>query len=210
MEVNMPTIFSQDAPKNSKQMISMYKHGVAQLRQMGTSNAGPAITAYIKDYVQPMYEKYGTVYCVLCVIIDEMIGDVDDVREIISNAVDLPFSVVFIGLGGASFGNMDKLDESTLMMNSLNVSAMTNKSSNKKSKKPKRPMTQFIKPSSFYENEEKLSIHALNTIKEQFLTYYRLKEIETYSHIPNSLGNFVFDSCYFFSFFNFLINLCFT
>jgi hypothetical protein len=150
---------------------------VVSLKSLGTTILAPTIAHYLK-HLKGLQETAATTYHTLLILIDQAIGDYEDLKELLREASDYPLSIIFVGLGSSQFGSMDKLEETNLTNTTISAKSI------RRSTKPVRPLTQFLK-SSDYGDIDQLAYKALSNVKEQFLRFYRQKEAETYCHLVN-------------------------
>lgn len=89
-------------------VLSSYVSSFSWLTLSGPTNFAPIITNVCNLAAQ---SPYGDKYYILLMITDGVITDLNETLAVLRRAVDLPVSIIIVGVGNAGFENMDVLDD---------------------------------------------------------------------------------------------------
>ncbi|CAM9223467.1 unnamed protein product, partial [Choristocarpus tenellus] len=111
----------------------------------------------------------GQKYCVLCIITDGRIHDINETRDAIVEASSLPLSIVVVGVGNHDFTPMRDLDSDNEKLMSLSGKVAV------------RDVVQFVPFNDFQgrdsTSQHALAKHVLQEIPSQFLSFMKSKNI---------------------------------
>uniref|UniRef100_A0A672IL33 Copine-3 n=1 Tax=Salarias fasciatus TaxID=181472 RepID=A0A672IL33_SALFA len=91
-------------------VVSAYQQCLPQVKLYGPTNFSPVINHVAQFGRQAMQQQTAAQYFVLLIITDGVITDMDETRNAIVRASQLPMSIIIVGVGGADFSAMEFLD----------------------------------------------------------------------------------------------------
>ncbi|XP_041670576.1 copine-3-like isoform X1 [Cheilinus undulatus] len=91
-------------------VVQAYQQCLPQVRLYGPTNFSPIINHVACFGRQAIQQNTASQYYVLLIITDGVITDMDETRNAIVNASQLPMSIIIVGVGGADFSAMEFLD----------------------------------------------------------------------------------------------------
>jgi len=112
-------------------------------------------------------------YCILLILTDGIINDMEPTKDEIIIASQLPVSIIVVGVGKEDFSLMQELDSDNAMLQSTKLN-----------KKAERDIVQFVPFSKYKDRTYELAREVLYEIPKQLLTYYEAKGIK-----PNPMRN---------------------
>ncbi|XP_066930296.1 copine-9-like isoform X2 [Clytia hemisphaerica] len=101
-------------------IIGAYYHSIRSVQLYGPTNFSPVINNTIRIAQQ---NPQGKQYFVLMILTDGIITDMNQTKEAIVNAANLPISIIIVGVGTADFSAMDQLDGDDVRVSSKGRSA---------------------------------------------------------------------------------------
>jgi len=151
-----PNIFTVDS------ILKIYRNFITDVELYGPAFFGPLIKQSI-HYAKEA-EKNGD-YCILMILTDGIINDMQDTVDAIVEASHLPISIIIIGIGYGGddgFSEMDFLDgDDTPLVNSKNQHCA-------------RDIVQFVEFTKFDNNPTLLAEKVLEEVPKQLEGYYKL------------------------------------
>ncbi|KAM4606381.1 copine-3-like isoform 1-T2 [Polymixia lowei] len=91
-------------------VVEAYRMCLPQVKLYGPTNFSPIINHVASFANQALQQTTASQYFVLLIITDGVITDMDETRNAIVNASQLPMSIIIVGVGGADFSAMEFLD----------------------------------------------------------------------------------------------------
>ena len=96
--------------KGIRGVLKIYKNAVPHLRMLGPTYFSPIVSGIAKS-IKHKFEKDPNSYCLLMIITDGLICDMQDTIDAIVQSSKWPLSVLIIGVGDEDFSQMSALDE---------------------------------------------------------------------------------------------------
>ncbi|KAL5566191.1 hypothetical protein UlMin_029355 [Ulmus minor] len=114
-------------------------------------------------------------YYVLLIITDGVLTDIQETKDALVRASDLPFSILIVGVGAADFTQMEILDAD----NGLRLESSTGRVAT-------RDIVQFVSMREVQSGQKSVAEALLEELPAQFLTYMRSRDIKpgTFSSAP--------------------------
>ncbi|XP_077862826.1 copine-3-like [Saccoglossus kowalevskii] len=91
-------------------ILQAYENCIRQVKLWGPTNASPIIHHVARFAQEAQRQPGASQYYVLLLLTDGVLTDMDETREAIVHASNLPMSVIIIGVGNANFSDMKVLD----------------------------------------------------------------------------------------------------
>ncbi|XP_031394725.1 protein BONZAI 3-like isoform X1 [Punica granatum] len=114
-------------------------------------------------------------YYVLLIITDGVLTDLQETKDALVRASDLPLSVLIVGVGGADFKQMEILDAD----NGKRLESSTGRMAT-------RDIVQFVPMQQVYGGQISVVQALLEELPGQFLSYMRARDIKPHSHAPGT------------------------
>jgi len=163
-EVNHCFPFSLNEKDNSyngiQNVMYAYNNIIKKVTLSGPTHFAPLIQRASRKVESESREKY----TILLIITDGEICDYDETVDAIVQASKLGLSIVIVGVGKASFKNMEDLDGDDSKLKSG-------------SKKASRDIVQFVPFNKYGENIHRLAEETLKEIPKQFMAYMKKQGI---------------------------------
>ena len=145
-------------------IIHYYKQSLNRIQLSGPTYFAPMIKSVVNN-IKANFKNGGNmtnVYYVLLILTDGLILDMAETRNAICKAAKYPFSIIIVGIGNSSdLGSMEELDgDGNLPLR------------NKKGKKIKRDIVQFVKYNKFKNNPDEFAKQLLCEIPFQVEEYF--------------------------------------
>uniref|UniRef100_A0A0N5A400 C2 domain-containing protein n=1 Tax=Parastrongyloides trichosuri TaxID=131310 RepID=A0A0N5A400_PARTI len=168
LETNNPRCYGIEG------LLEAYMIAQSQVELSGPTNFAPTIRFAARQAA--MIPNDGSRYCVVLIITDGVISDMEKTKEEIIKASSLPLSIIIVGVGYDSFEEMKELDSDKVMLNF-------------NGKYAKRDIVQFVQLRNFLpphrvmtEEErstakEALAREVLEEVPEQLTSYMKTKGI---------------------------------
>ncbi|KAI9144387.1 copine-1 isoform c [Paraphysoderma sedebokerense] len=150
-------------------ILQAYQHCIRSVALYGPTNFAPIIRKMSTIARESTLGNQHPRYFVLLIITDGEISDLDDTKECIVSASDLPLSIVIVGVGNAEFQSMDELDSDREMLMDRN------------GKRAVRDIVQFVPFRQFQDpvyGPELLAREVLAEIPNQVVGYMKSKGIK--------------------------------
>ncbi|KAL5566194.1 hypothetical protein UlMin_029358 [Ulmus minor] len=118
-------------------------------------------------------------YYVLLIITDGVLTDIQETKDALVRASDLPFSILIVGVGAADFTQMEILDAD----NGLRLESSTGRVAT-------RDIVQFVPMREVQSGQKSVAEALLEELPAQFLTYMRSRDIKprTFSSAPPQIS----------------------
>ncbi|KAM8881472.1 copine-3-like isoform 1-T1 [Synchiropus picturatus] len=148
-------------------VIQAYQHCLPQVKLYGPTNFSPIINHVSHFGREALQQQTASQYFVLLIITDGVITDMDQTRNAIVSASNLPMSIIIVGVGGADFSAMEFLDaDDGLLRSSTGVPAM-------------RDIVQFV-PFRQFQNgpQELLAQSVLAEVPGQVVSFFNSKGLK--------------------------------
>ena len=116
-------------------VVEAYKKCLDVVQLNGPTHFTPVIKRMARQAEK--YKSKPTVYSILLIITDGIITDMDETKEAIIDASDLPLSIIIVGVGDEDFSQMDQLDGDKRKLSVLGKEG--------KRKEATRDIVQFVK-----------------------------------------------------------------
>lgn len=142
-------------------ILEEYKMCLSHIQFYGPTNFSPIINHVAKFALTAHEEKQAKHYCVLLILTDGAISDMDDTLEALVYASGLPMSVIIVGIGCADFDAMKILDGDNGVLKSSS------------GKEAFRDIVQFVEFSHFKNSQSDLAKHVLAEVPKQVTDYYK-------------------------------------
>lgn len=114
-------------------------------------------------------------YMILLILTDGAIHDMDETIDMVFQAVDLPLSIIIVGLGDADFSLMETLDGDDGLFD-------------RRGQRCKRDLVQFVPYNKFKGNPSALAKEVLEELPDQLTQYYMAKGIKPGVPVQQDLG----------------------
>ncbi len=148
-------------------ILQAYHTSLQNVTLYGPTNFSPVI-----NHVAKFASAYqdGRQYFVLLIITDGIITDIDETRNAIINASNLPMSVIIVGVGNEDFSAMEALDSDNGMLRSGSRVAA-------------RDIVQFVELRKFLQqgntwNKEMLAKHVLAEVPKQLTGWMTMRGVK--------------------------------
>jgi hypothetical protein len=142
-------------------VIAAYKNIVPKINFSGPTYFAPLIQTIERNISENLQNNKNN-YCILMILTDGMINDLDDTITAIVEASFLPLSIIIVGIGDGDFSNMDFLDADHGVL------------TNKFQKKAARDIVQFVPFRKFANNGFMLAEEVLKEIPRQVVDYFKM------------------------------------
>ena len=116
-------------------VLEAYKKCLDVVQLIGPTHFTPVIKHMARQAEK--YKSKPTVYSILLIITDGIITDMEETKEAIIDASDLPLSIIIVGVGDEDFSQMDQLDGDKRKLSVLGKEG--------KRKEATRDIVQFVK-----------------------------------------------------------------
>lgn len=146
--------------KGIEGVIDLYKKSLPKLKFLGPTYLCPLIKG-ISSSIKSRYTKDKMSYCILLIIMDGIISDMEETIEEIIDSSNYPLSLVIVGVGDEDFEPMRKLDGFGGVLKSGDKVSL-------------RDIVQFVELKDFGDNLEKLCDEVLGELPRQILEFYRI------------------------------------
>ena len=153
-------------------ILAAYRQTLAHCRLSGPTKFG-SILGYAKESAQNQIEEYS--YTILLIITDGVIDDMTVSSDLIVESSTLPLSIVIVGVGGADFSNMHKLDADEIpLVHSRTGSQMKN------------DIVQFVPMREVKSKSQHFNLakEVLEEVPDQVTTYMSSHNVEPRSAVP--------------------------
>lgn len=157
-------------------LLDAYNFALANCQLYGPTNFSPTINA-ISDWARSDVATDGTIrrYCILLIITDGAITDLDLTVRAIVQASTAPLSIIIVGVGGADFTSMDFLDSDDRVLQSGGFRA-------------ERDIVQFVPYRKFDPRDfGALSAATLKEVPGQFMGYVKKRGLRPLGE-PGAVG----------------------
>ncbi|KAM7471579.1 hypothetical protein LguiA_009762 [Lonicera macranthoides] len=150
-------------------IMTAYTSALSNVSLAGPTLFGPVISAASLMASQALANNQHK-YFVLLIITDGVITDLQETKDALVNASDLPLSILIVGVGGADFKEMEVLDGDK----GERLESTTGRVAS-------RDIVQFIPFRDVQSGEISVVQSLLAELPSQFLTYMRSRDIHPYS-----------------------------
>lgn len=147
--------------KGIEGVIDLYKTVLPKLKFLGPTYLCPMIKG-ISSSIKSRFDKDKFSYCILLVITDGIMTDMEDTIEEIIDSSYYPLSIVIVGIGDEDFHPMTILDGVGGVLKG-------------KERVSYRDIVQFVDVKEYKGDYAKMSQDVLGEIPRQILEFYRLK-----------------------------------
>lgn len=148
---------------NVQDILKLYESAFEYIDLAGPCKLAPCLKA-TQEWVRSISQKDKMFYCVLLILTD---GDVSDMDQSLANIIDasaLPMSILIVGLGDRKFDSLMMLDGDSKVPK------------DKQGRSPVRDIVQFVKFSPQMSIQE-LSEELLAELPHQIVEYFHMKKI---------------------------------
>jgi hypothetical protein len=142
-------------------VVHAYKEILGKISFSGPTYFSPLIKTVLKN-ISDNYNTNKNTYCILMILTDGRIDDLEDTIAAIVEASYLPLSIIIVGIGTGDFSNMDFLDAD----NNILV--------DRYQKRAARDIVQFVPFRKFANNGFMLAEEVLKEIPRQVVDFYRM------------------------------------
>lgn len=163
-------------------IVMAYQNCVPQIKLWGPTNVAPIIyhvARFAATAQQEERDKGAHAYYVLLLLTDGVISDMDDARSAIVHASALPMSIIIVGVGGADFSDMQKLDGDDGVLRAPNGQPVH------------RDIVQFVPFREFKGNTAAsaatLAKHVLAEVPKQVTHYYEQRGLQPNQRKPQDM-----------------------
>ena len=147
-------------------VLQEYRKFITKITLWGPTNFAPMINDLNREVKKNLEEGGQMSYNILMILTDGQINDMPNTIDALVEASFLPISVIIVGIGSGSFGNMDILD------------ADDNPLIDSRRRKADRDLVQFVPFNNFKNDPPKLAEQVLEEIPRQVVEYYQHKGIK--------------------------------
>ncbi|PWA60426.1 copine-3 [Artemisia annua] len=155
-------------------IMSAYERALSNVSLAGPTLFGPVITSAATIAAQSMAAKEHKYY-VLLIITDGVITDLEETKDALVKASDLPLSILIVGVGGADFKEMEILDADK-----------GEKLQSSTGRVQSRDIVQFVPFREVQGVETSVVQSLLAELPTQFLTYMRNNGIQPKEKLPTT------------------------
>ncbi|XP_028904940.1 copine-1 isoform X1 [Ornithorhynchus anatinus] len=150
--------------KGIQGIVDAYRLALPQLRLYGPTNFAPIIDHVARFAEEAARQGEAAQYFVLLLLTDGAVTDEEATRAAVVRASRLPVSVIVVGVGGADFEAMERLDGDGGLLRSRTGDAAA------------RDVVQFV-PFRRFQNapREALARAVLAEVPQQLVSYYRMR-----------------------------------
>ncbi|CAH1780422.1 unnamed protein product [Owenia fusiformis] len=147
-------------------VVQTYTACISQVQLYGPTNASPVIYHVAQFAAAAQKEPGAKSYCVLLLITDGVITDMNETRQAIVYASHLPMSLIIVGVGNADFTDMNVLDGDNGVLRGPSGDPV------------KRDIVQFV-PFRDFRNASpaELARHVLAEVPQQVVKYFKMHGI---------------------------------
>jgi len=146
-------------------ILNVYCNALQTVQLWGPTNFAPIIRKITEKSRMGLPPKYSNAplgrYCILTIITDGEISDMENTKRAIIEASDAPLSIIIIGVGNSNFNSMIELDGDDVK---LNVNG----------KFAERDIVQFVPLSNYVNNPSLLATETLAEIPKQVMEFSKL------------------------------------
>uniref|UniRef100_A0A671TFP3 Copine-3 n=1 Tax=Sinocyclocheilus anshuiensis TaxID=1608454 RepID=A0A671TFP3_9TELE len=147
-------------------IVDAYRMVLPQIRLYGPTNFSPIINHVARIAAEAAQQTNAAQYCVLLIITDGEITDLDQTRQSIVNSSKLPMSIIIVGVGEADFKAMEFLDGDSGVLKSLTGEPVA------------RDIVQFVPFKQFTSApKEALAQSVLAEVPNQLVSYFKMRNM---------------------------------
>uniref|UniRef100_A0A672T2J0 Copine-1-like n=1 Tax=Sinocyclocheilus grahami TaxID=75366 RepID=A0A672T2J0_SINGR len=165
-----PLNFNANSPycQGVQGIVDAYRMVLPQIRLYGPTNFSPIINHVARIAAEAAQQTNAAQYCVLLIITDGEITDLDQTRQSIVNSSKLPMSIIIVGVGEADFKAMEFLDGDNGVLKSLTGEPVA------------RDIVQFVPLKQFASApKEALAQSVLAEVPNQLVSYFKMRNMTT-------------------------------
>jgi len=145
-------------------ILSAYHQALQTAKLSGPTNFAPIIRKITNEAKQnllpPKADNPLNKYHILTIITDGIITDMDETKDAIIDACDVPLSIIIIGVGKANFDKMVELDSDRYSLESGNRIST-------------RDLVQFLPLAKFIKDPALLAAETLKEVPKQFMEFVK-------------------------------------
>uniref|UniRef100_A0A673ICN0 Copine-3 n=1 Tax=Sinocyclocheilus rhinocerous TaxID=307959 RepID=A0A673ICN0_9TELE len=163
-----PLNFNTNSPycQGVQGIVDAYRMVLPQIRLYGPTNFSPIINHVARIAAEAAQQTNAAQYCVLLIITDGEITDLDQTRQSIVNSSKLPMSIIIVGVGEADFKAMEFLDGDNGVLKSLTGEPVA------------RDIVQFVPFKQFASApKEALAQSVLAEVPNQLVSYFKMRNM---------------------------------
>uniref|UniRef100_A0A672T184 Copine-1-like n=1 Tax=Sinocyclocheilus grahami TaxID=75366 RepID=A0A672T184_SINGR len=163
-----PLNFNANSPycQGVQGIVDAYRMVLPQIRLYGPTNFSPIINHVARIAAEAAQQTNAAQYCVLLIITDGEITDLDQTRQSIVNSSKLPMSIIIVGVGEADFKAMEFLDGDNGVLKSLTGEPVA------------RDIVQFVPLKQFASApKEALAQSVLAEVPNQLVSYFKMRNM---------------------------------
>lgn len=146
--------------KGTGGIVKLYKEAIPKLKFLGPTYLCPLIKG-ISSSIKTRFKKDKMSYCILLIITDGIISDMEDTIEEIIDSSNYPLSLVIVGVGDEDFEPMSTLDGVGGVLRSGDLVSA-------------RDIVQFVDLKEYEGDLQKMCDEVLGELPRQILEFYRI------------------------------------
>ncbi|KAK4850063.1 hypothetical protein QYF36_003568 [Acer negundo] len=148
-------------------IMAAYASALHNVALAGPTLFGPVINMAAEIAGQSLSHDDGSKYFVLLIITDGVLTDLQETKDALVRASDLPLSILIVGVGGADFAQMEILDAD----NGCRLESSTGRVAT-------RDIVQFVPMREVHSGQISAVQALLEELPGQFLSYVRARDIK--------------------------------